>query len=482
MTTYTEGLSAFAHQTRYSDLSSDAVTATKRLIQDTLACGVAGVVMPSSKAVIDVFGAMGGAPQSSVLVSGQKLPMAQATYINSHLGNAIDSDDTLRYSAHIAASVIAPALAVAEHVNASGEDLISAVAVGYQVGGQIALSLKGMRVGDDGKLQFAPVSGYSYITFAAAVAAGRLLGLNATQMRHAFGLAFASAPMPSSSQFGLSLPRPMTKYALYGALGQGGVHAALLAAKGFTAEPDVLDGERGFWRAMSSTASNWDRLDAKLPDRWLAEDVCYKIYPACRFLNAAIDMFYAISAEQNLRPEEIESIHITLHDAAIQKRMDDPNVNSSVDAFFSAPYLLAAAAYAGEPGPKWHSAESHANKDMHAFARKITVAREPSAAVYALEDIKRLGHTARMPSTISIKARGKTFDAQSDYARGDIFDPAFVLTEAEHNTKFRNYCAGLLPSAQIETALTQLASLERAPNALALIASLTAPAAAERAA
>src|SRR5690606_33567606 len=162
----------------------------------TVACAVAGWDLPSSRIIRELFEEQGGRPEAAVLVTGTRLPAPAAAYVNAHLSNAIDADDTLNYSAHIAAATVPAALAIAERVGSSGLDTLAAIALGYEVAGRIALSLRGLIVTPDGSFTFAPVTGYGWTSFAAAVASARLLGLDTLGMRHAFGLAAAAAPLP----------------------------------------------------------------------------------------------------------------------------------------------------------------------------------------------------------------------------------------------------------------------------------------------
>jgi 2-methylcitrate dehydratase PrpD len=477
---YTKTLSDFGYSTAYEQLPPSAVHAGKRLIQDTLACAVGGYELPSSRIIRKVMGAYGGAPEATVLVGGERLPAPLAAYVNSHLGNAIDADDTLHYKAHIAAATVAPALAVAERQGSSARDFLTAVVVGYEVAGRIAMSLQSLVMTPEGKLQFATVSGYSCIAFASAVCAGRLLDLNAEQMLNAFGITAASAPLPASSQFGISLPRPMTKYAMYGTTGEVGVVAALLAKEGFTAEHSVLDGEKGFWRVVSSAQCNWNVLTENLGERWLVEEVTYKLYPGCRFLNAALDMFYALRAEHGFEISDIEQVEIGLHGAALAKHMDDPRVETMVDACFSAPYLFAAAACAGPPGPNWHTPQARASEKMRSLMDNVTVMLEPTAAAVAAEDLRALGHNARMPSSIRITTRQGTYSARTEYSKGDPYSREFACSDADIAQKFRNFCGPALGDEKVEQALSILSGLEHEKSVDGLVAGLVAGAPAGR--
>src|SRR5947199_4936602 len=100
MTSYTRTLSDFAQATRFEELTPGAVAATKRLVLDTIACAIAGHDLPSSVAVRKVKLGQGGTAQATLLGTGERLPVASAAYVNSHLANAIDAEDTLTYTAH----------------------------------------------------------------------------------------------------------------------------------------------------------------------------------------------------------------------------------------------------------------------------------------------------------------------------------------------------------------------------------------------
>ena len=472
---FTQTLAAFAASLRFEEIPANALHAGKRLVQDTLGCVVAGYDMPSSRIVREVKAASGGAPEATVLVTGTLVPVATATYVNAHAGNAIDADDTLHYKAHIAAALVPPALAMAERQGSSARDFLAAVIAGYEVAGRIAMSLQSLVMTAEGNFQFAAVSGYSCVAFAATVAAGRLLGLDASQMLNAFGITAATAPLPASSQFGLVLPRPMTKYAMYGTTAEAGVVAALLAQRGFTSEHSVFDGDKGFWRVVGSAGCNWSMLADRLRERWLVEEVIYKVYPGCRFLNAAVDMFYALRSEHGFNVADIDSIDVGVHGAALAKHMDDPNVVTMVDACFSAPYLLAAAAYAGAPGPNWHTQQMRDAARLRAFMQKVSVTLEPTSAAIAAEDLQALGHNARMPSSIRIVTKRGTFSARTEYSRGDPYTAASACSDADLERKFRDFCEPILSRSSIDAALAAVSALDAAAGVATLVNSLVVP-------
>lgn len=449
-----------------------ALEAGRYLVQDTLACTIAGYDAPSSHTVVDALQRFGGEPTATVLSTGAKIASPTASYINAHMGNAVDADDTIHYKAHVASGVVAPALAIAEQEGRTGLEFLAAVVLGYDVASRIAMSLKVFDEDSSGRLQFAPITGYTAVSFGAAVATGRLLGLDQERMRHAIALTAASAPLPASSQFGSNVPRPMSKYALYGALAQAGVTAAHLAQAGFTGEPQPLDGDRGFWRVVGSTACNWDILDDRLGERFLVEEVIYKVYPGCRFLSQPIDMFLDFSAEHGLSPDDIDSIEVRVGGNALAKGMDSSDIDNLVDACFSMPYLLAAAAYAGAPSARWHDPAPDVKEKMDLFMKKVTVKLEDSALAAQVEDLRTLGHSARMPASIDIRVGDRSYRGTRQYAKGDPYDEATRFTVDDHRHKLENYGAGILPEEKIAGLLTALDGLTDARDVSALIENL----------
>src|SRR5205823_15114822 len=122
-----------------------------RLILDTAGCVVGGSALTSTRMVRAVKSAAGGTPEATVLGTGERLPVTSAAHVNGHAGNALDAEETIRHSGHLAAATVPPALAVAERQHSTGADFVAAVAVGFDIGARIGLSLKHLDVSDDGR-------------------------------------------------------------------------------------------------------------------------------------------------------------------------------------------------------------------------------------------------------------------------------------------------------------------------------------------
>jgi 2-methylcitrate dehydratase PrpD len=225
---------------------------------------------------------------------------------------------------------------------------------------------------------------------------------------------------------------------------------------------------------VGSLDCNFEALTDRVGERWRVEEVAYKPYPACRFLNPAIDMFLDLRAKHDLSLDEIDHIDVTVHGAAVAKNMDKSSVGSMVDACFSAPYLLAASALAGPPGPAWHAPEAREDPRIKAFAAKVSVRPELGASIAAAEDLRSRGHVARLPSTLRIQARGQVFEARSDYARGDPFTPETTFDDVEIEQKFRDFCAEKLGIERTSAAIDLIRNLEGISSVHEVIAQLRA--------
>ena len=466
----TQALAELTARTRFRDLPDEVVHAVKRVVLDTLGCVVAGAGSDPAEIIARVMRRQGGQGEAGLLGRAGRLPAARAAYVNCYAANALDACDDLHYKAHIASAVVPAALAVAERQAASGPDLIAAIAVGYEVAARVGMSLKGLTV-IDGIAQFAPTTGYGWCALGAGAGAASLLGLDAERARHALAITAVTLPVPSSTQHSETSGRAMTKYTMYGTMAEAGITAALLAEEGFTGLPAILDGDKGLWRALGSTGYDPAALTDRLGERWFVRGTSFKLYPACRFTSAATDLFYDLMEQERLTPDEIDRVEVGLIDPAIAKHIDDPTVSTFVDGQFSMPYVLAVAAFGVPPGPQWHHAATRDRADVRVFMEKVSVAVEPTAAAKLAEDIIRFGHARRMPTTLSVTARGRVFASRSDWARGDLYNAATALTDAELEEKFRAFATGIRTPEQTDRAIEAIWQLDRLPD----LDPLTAP-------
>jgi 2-methylcitrate dehydratase len=136
----TRTLASFIVETSFEDLPSNVVQKTKQLILDTIGCALGGYLTDlgtiCSKIVMD----LGGNSESTLIGSGKKTSCVNAGYVNAKMANALDCDDVFYNYSHFASPIIAAALAVGEREEASGKNVLNAVALGYDATARVGLS------------------------------------------------------------------------------------------------------------------------------------------------------------------------------------------------------------------------------------------------------------------------------------------------------------------------------------------------------
>jgi 2-methylcitrate dehydratase PrpD len=257
-----QALCDFIAELALDDVPRSARERLTVLLADMAAVSVAGRRVPACEIAADYAQAVHPAPEATALFDGRLLGAPGAAFANGVLANALDYDDGHRLTkGHPGAIVIPAALAIAQLVDASEVDFLTAVVVGYEVAIRAGIALHGRDP--------AYHASGAWGALGAAAAAARLLGLDPTSTLASVGLAEYHGPIAPMMR---SCAEPaMTKDACaWGAW--VGVTSALLAARGFTSV-----------RAEYPDAG-LDDLGA----RWRLEELYVKAHPCCRWSQGAI--------------------------------------------------------------------------------------------------------------------------------------------------------------------------------------------------
>jgi 2-methylcitrate dehydratase PrpD len=178
-------LARYAAGLRYEDLPGEVVAKAKDIIADTVAACICGADMPWSRIVIDYAERTGPGGNSKILGRGTSVQAPAAALANGALAHSFELDSLTRpgAGAHPGATVLPPALAIAQQVGASGKQLIAAIVAGNEVMIRI-----GRATGHTNEARGFHAPGTTG-PFGAAVACGLLLGLDERQMTNALGIA-----------------------------------------------------------------------------------------------------------------------------------------------------------------------------------------------------------------------------------------------------------------------------------------------------
>ncbi|QFT62630.1 MmgE/PrpD family protein [Roseivivax sp. THAF30] len=334
----------------------DLARTVRLSLYDWATVGLAGQGEPVAEAA---FALARSEPGKATLFGGGQAGARAAALANGAASHALDYDDThFLHIGHPSVAVIPAALAVAETRGASGEALLDALALGLETA---------CRVGDwlgrghyEAGFHQTGTSG----AFGAAVAAGRLAGLDAGGLEAAIGLT-ATRAAGLKSQFG-TMGKPLNA----GFAGEVGVTCALLAEAGARSAPEAMEGPQGFGPTHGGAARK-ETFDG-LGETWVFPQISYKFHACCHGLHAMLEAMRD-PAITTLDPEKITRIEVTTHPRWLAV-CNQPRPETGLAAKFSY-RLTAAMALAGvdTAALESYSAETCARPDLIALRDKVEV-------------------------------------------------------------------------------------------------------------
>ena len=365
MTHLTEELIALAG--RSADIIPSRAALFARLsLLDWMTCGIAGRNEPLALKLRQLSEMEGGTGHSTI-IEGSRAPARMAALVNGATSHALDYDDThFAHVGHLSVGIYPAALAIAEQQDLSAADMMTAFLLGAE--GAIRV---GMRLGrahyNLGFHQTATAG-----AFGATLVAGRLLGLDAVQMRHALGLCGTRAS-GMTSQFG-SMGKPYNA----GIAAANGVECATLAHLGFTSADDGLLGHQGFVGAHTPAEPRTD-ADAGAGilsigiDDYLFPDNKYKLHACCHGLHPMIEALLAARQKAFAVFDEIESFTLETNPRWLAV-CDIKAPRTGLEVKFSYNWLAGMTLRGDNTGDdRLYQDALASDEELQAFANRITV-------------------------------------------------------------------------------------------------------------
>jgi 2-methylcitrate dehydratase PrpD len=462
-------LASFAVDAKYEDLPAAVVDETKYLLLDSMGCAFSSITTDRGKMSIALAKRLGGPPESSIIGIGDKVSCSTAAYANGELINSTDYD-ALPPGRHSPPYIIPPSLSIAESIGVTGKDLILALALGFEIAARFDGALRkpgGGFFGPEGKrFDWGEREGHAYTNFGSAAGAGRLLKLDRDKMTHALGIAGHLCQVLTHVRYTFGDQRPMTKYGVPGWQNTGAINAVLLAEMGYIGDTTIFDSEHGFWRFCGYDYWDPDGITADLGKKWIFTSVTYKPYPCCRMIHGAIDCLYSIIDDNNLIPEEIESIKAYCHPTVEQPCFTNPAIENIVGAQFNPKYVLSVVAHRVRIGVEWQEVETMKDPKILKFMEKVTCVGHPEHGKQFLKD-----PTISL-NKVEVVARGKIFTEERKQVRGTS-GTEFAMTREELVDKFRHNASRILTQQKIDSAVNSLLNLEKLANISELMKQLT---------
>lgn len=457
-------LAKFAAEMSFKNLPQEVVYHTKRLICEDIACTLGGYHTERARVARDFVKNLGGNAQATILGSREKTSVTNAALVNTVMGFAMDFDDYFMMDGHPGIFIFHAILAPAELQKATGKELITAFAVGYDIAVRIGHSTESFLKVEGGKLRPILVSGFGWKTFGAAAGAGKILGLNEQQMIYAFGLAGQLAPVPSFNKWQTPIESLPTGKCEFGQIAQSGLSAALLAKHGLSAPNTILDGGRGFWRMHGNEECDFEFMLRQMGQRWFITEATHKPWPSCGMTHHPLTAFTKLIEENDIKAEEIDKIVIkgSLMYHPIFQVVQPQN---PINMMFSVAHVFANAAFR-TPLMEWQDPAKAKDPKMVEFRSKVSIELEGLNAleVVAEQLAKGRPHNAsKIPTQVVVTARGKTFSETVEYAKGT---PNLPMSDEELKEKFRINAAVVMNRSKkgkekIEKAIELIYDLEK---------------------
>jgi 2-methylcitrate dehydratase PrpD len=351
-----------------------------RTFLNWLGCAVGAARHDAATAALGAVALLQPAAQASVLGRSERVDMASAALINGISSHTFDFDDThLKTIIHPAGPVASALLALAEHTDASGRELIDALVLGIDVSCRV-----GNAMYPDHYDRGWHITG-STGTLGAAAACARLLKLDTQKTAMALGIA-ASQPVGMREQFGT-----MTKPFHPGAAARAGLMSALLASQGFTASPKALEAARGMMQTVS-TRNDWNEITEELGQRFEISFNSYKPFACGIVIHPSIDACAQLRA-QGVLPEDVQRMELRVHSLVLELT-GKKEPQDGLQAKFSVYHGCAAGLTFGHAGEEEFSDTIVNRPDMIALRRKV-VASVDNSIEEASADVTAVLHEGR---------------------------------------------------------------------------------------
>jgi 2-methylcitrate dehydratase PrpD len=306
MSTITERIAAFTSTLTPANIPAPVREKCKVSLLHNIGVGLAGGPLLAAPRYAEALQEQGPHLRARLLLGGRAVSADTAAFVNAALMHARAQDDVYFPGLTHVGAILSPAvLAVAEELDLSGEQVVTALVAGYEAAGAIS----------QGFAKRSTVRGFRgsglYGGFAAAAGVASLLRLDAAGTAHALGLAASMASGTNQTWISGSQEWQFQ----IGQASRNGLLAARLAAAGGQASPVSLDGEAGFYRAFVGDLDGVDTVGRDLGQHWRSLEVTYKPYAVCAILQAPVRQAMELSRQHDLTAGDVAAVRLHLNPA-----------------------------------------------------------------------------------------------------------------------------------------------------------------------
>jgi len=403
----TKALATFAANIKYENLSPDTIRKTKQCLLEWLGVCIRGSQESACHIIREVLLTKGGTGPASIFTGKNEQASAlNAAFCNGSASHSLDFDDLHNPSIiHLACVVIPPVFALGEAEHKSGKSMLAATVAGYEVGARVGESV-------------IPESYFFWHTtgtagtFGAAASAASMLGLTEETFIQALG----SAGTQAAGLWEFLKEGAMSKTLHAGKSSYAGVLSAYLAQKGFTGATQILEGEKGFCKAMV-TKPHLEKLIEGLGKGYKIDENSFKPYACCKHSHASLYAMQVLRKNKKLKPADICGIELHINNIT-DFLINNPEPKNSYGCKFSIQYCVAGMLKYGEMGIEQFAPNVINDEEVRAIMKQIKIIKDPEIEALHARDSSKLAS-----KVVIYCLDGRTLEMQVDYPKGDPPNP-----------------------------------------------------------
>jgi 2-methylcitrate dehydratase PrpD len=316
-------LSTYMSEAGTRNIPEEALEKTKQIILDTLAAMISGADLPPGKFAIQFARAYKGEKVATVAASNVLCGAIEAALVNGMLAHSDETDDTHSFSqSHPGCSVVPSALAVGEQFAIDGQRFMRAVALGYDIGPRVTITLGRLPYMAETHRSTHAIAG----TFGSAAAAGCAASLNERQMR--WLLSYTAQQTSGLASWQRDTDHIEKAFDFGGMPARNGVTSALLVQAGGTGVDDVFSGADNFFQAFLPK-NDAALIIEKLGERYEVTRTSFKKWTTGSPIQAVLDALVNLQKRTPFAADDVKQVivRVATNEAAIVNNREIPDIS-----------------------------------------------------------------------------------------------------------------------------------------------------------
>ena len=437
----------------FQDLPPDIIASTKLRVLDTIGLALAGADTDFGRSVRNAAITLSPSGPCRIIGPGDRVGVTAAAFVNGACSQALEYDDTHNESiVHMSSPAVAAALGLADIIDLTGEDFITAVALGNEISCRIG----SVSPGQFHRRGFHPTG--LFATFGVAFLSSWVLQLDAQATTRAAGISGSFA----SGLLECWVDGTQSKFLHAGWAAQSGITAAFLARGNATGPAAIFEGRFGFFASHLQDPSaplDFTRITAELGTRWESRNASFKPFPAAHVLHPYIDAALHLQRQHQLKAADVVRIDCPVA-SFIVPIVCEPLAEKLAPASdshgrVSLQYTVAEAFYRGELGRHAYSTESLQNPEILELAERVHYYVDPE-----------FPGPGRFKGAVYVTLKdGRSLVDVQEHNRGSAQNP---MTNEDLRTKFDENASGFLSPAGRDRLASEIDRLEQLPDASVL--------------